>query len=340
MDSVSASAAAQVCGVARRTVFNAKLVASKGAPELVAAVESGEVSISTAAELVELEPKLSKQREIVSRGKKAVAEAVKQLKAAQKPKAKPAAASGGASSAKPDTPGAHSGAHSAHSGTADAGKDGKDDQDGDASVAHSGTPAAKPGTKSGTHRHEGPILMKADFVLHNRFTTEIPGIDLEHFQYKQVDKAERYTRRLLLPIRYRDESIRRAKNGVVFESQKDKHGVYVKDASDAERYVDGQGRNVPRQLYPICRAIARRDFYWLCLVREMKPLEALEHMRTLATELGDHRMEKLADEFEEIIRDALKKTLNKLNKAMAVFEEGITPENYGHLMGDKEQPSA
>ena len=70
-----------------RSVANAAKVLAEGAPELVKAVECGEVKVSAAAVVTDL-PR-AEQRKVVAGGKKAVAKAAKRIKA-KKAKAKPA----------------------------------------------------------------------------------------------------------------------------------------------------------------------------------------------------------------------------------------------------------
>lgn len=65
--------------VSPRTVAAAAKVKDDGAPELVAAVESGKVSVSAAATLSEA-PK-ERQAEIVAKGEKEILEAAKSIRA-------------------------------------------------------------------------------------------------------------------------------------------------------------------------------------------------------------------------------------------------------------------
>lgn len=60
---LSQTDAAKLLNVSPRTVSSAKKVADKGAPELIQKVESGEISVSAAAELADL-PKFEQKREI------------------------------------------------------------------------------------------------------------------------------------------------------------------------------------------------------------------------------------------------------------------------------------
>lgn len=69
--------AADMLKVSRRSVQLAAVVQDKAAPELVSAVERGDIPVSTAAKLVELPA--SRQREIASAGKKAAAKSAKQI---------------------------------------------------------------------------------------------------------------------------------------------------------------------------------------------------------------------------------------------------------------------
>lgn len=75
----SQSDAAELLSVSRRTVQSAREVLDQGDPELVSAVERGEVSVSAAADVAEL-PK-EKQREIVARGEKEILQAAKEIRA-------------------------------------------------------------------------------------------------------------------------------------------------------------------------------------------------------------------------------------------------------------------
>ncbi len=63
----AAKEAAQSVSVSPRSVESASKVLSQGSPELIAAVESGEVAVSTAAEVATL-PQFE-QREVVAQGK-------------------------------------------------------------------------------------------------------------------------------------------------------------------------------------------------------------------------------------------------------------------------------
>lgn len=85
--------AAKLLNVSTRSVGDARTVDDKGAPELVDAVKSGNVAVSSAAQLANAVPDKAEQAEIVKGGKKAVAKAVKERKP-RKPEAEP----------KPDTP--------------------------------------------------------------------------------------------------------------------------------------------------------------------------------------------------------------------------------------------
>jgi ParB-like chromosome segregation protein Spo0J len=73
--SISQSDAAEMLGVSTRSVTSASKVLKDGAPELVTAMESGEVKVSTAAELVGLPA--AEQKKIVAAGAKAVKKAAK-----------------------------------------------------------------------------------------------------------------------------------------------------------------------------------------------------------------------------------------------------------------------
>lgn len=78
----SQTEAADLLNVSRRTVVDAKTVHDKGSPELIEAVEQGEVSVSAAAEVAKTyadEPE--KQTQIVEAGTvKEVAKEIKELK--------------------------------------------------------------------------------------------------------------------------------------------------------------------------------------------------------------------------------------------------------------------
>lgn len=71
--------AAEMLNVSERTLRTAKVVEEQGAPELVAAVESGQVSVSAAADVATL-PK-QEQAEIVARGEKEILQAAKAIRA-------------------------------------------------------------------------------------------------------------------------------------------------------------------------------------------------------------------------------------------------------------------
>ena len=73
--------AARLLNVSPRTVATAAKVVEAGAPELVAAVESGLVSVSAAADVATL-PK-EEQREVVARGEKEILERAKEIRAAK-----------------------------------------------------------------------------------------------------------------------------------------------------------------------------------------------------------------------------------------------------------------
>lgn len=72
----STAKAAEMLNVSERTAANGKRVVDRGVPELVEAVERGEVSVSAAAEVAKLPA--PKQQSIVKRGAEAVVEAAKE----------------------------------------------------------------------------------------------------------------------------------------------------------------------------------------------------------------------------------------------------------------------
>lgn len=74
--------AAQAVNVSGRSVSDAERVLKHGSPELVQAVESGDVRVSAAAEIANL-PK-DQQHELVSQGKKAVQQKAKELREAKR----------------------------------------------------------------------------------------------------------------------------------------------------------------------------------------------------------------------------------------------------------------
>lgn len=77
-DHVTRAEAAKLLNVSERTVHAAAKVKDEGSEELVAAVESGKVSVSAAATIAEA-PK-EQQREIVAKGEKEILEAAKQIR--------------------------------------------------------------------------------------------------------------------------------------------------------------------------------------------------------------------------------------------------------------------
>ena len=79
---VSQAEAADMLNVSRRSVQTAKAVLEQGAPELVAAVENGEASISAAAAVAEL-PK-DEQAAVVAEGPKAIKAKAKEVKATKR----------------------------------------------------------------------------------------------------------------------------------------------------------------------------------------------------------------------------------------------------------------
>lgn len=76
---VTQDRAAEMLNVSRRTVQAAAKVKDEGAPELVAAVESGKVSVSAAATITEA-PK-ERQAEIVAKGEREILQAAKEIRA-------------------------------------------------------------------------------------------------------------------------------------------------------------------------------------------------------------------------------------------------------------------
>jgi N6-adenosine-specific RNA methylase IME4 len=76
---VSQADAAAMLNVSERSVRTAKVVQEEGAPELVAAVESGQVSVSAAAVIAEL-PK-DEQAEVVARGEREILAKAKEINA-------------------------------------------------------------------------------------------------------------------------------------------------------------------------------------------------------------------------------------------------------------------
>lgn len=80
IDTPSADKAAQLLNVSRESVQRAKHAIDKGSPEVVAAMERGEIAASAAAKLVDVVKDKAKQAEIVKQGKEAVREAVRESK--------------------------------------------------------------------------------------------------------------------------------------------------------------------------------------------------------------------------------------------------------------------
>ena len=76
--------AAKLLHVSRRSVQHAAVVQEKAAPELVKAVERGDIPVSTAAQIAHL-PK-ARQREIAAEGKKAAARAARQSRIRSQPR--------------------------------------------------------------------------------------------------------------------------------------------------------------------------------------------------------------------------------------------------------------
>lgn len=78
IDPVSAAKAAELMNVSEKTVKRASQIQKKGAPELVAAVEKGDVKITAGAELTKLTE--AEQRQIVQAGPQAVKKAAADLR--------------------------------------------------------------------------------------------------------------------------------------------------------------------------------------------------------------------------------------------------------------------
>jgi hypothetical protein len=85
LQKVNRATAANMLNVSERSAANAAKVQAEGTPELVRAVEQGEVAVSTAAVVTELPQE--EQRKAVAGGKQAVVKAAKQLKAKKAQKA-------------------------------------------------------------------------------------------------------------------------------------------------------------------------------------------------------------------------------------------------------------
>lgn len=82
IDALTVADAAALMNVSEPSVERAKVVRRKGAPELVTAVEKGEIAVSTAADLARLpEPE---QRNAIEGGKKAAAAVAKKVREAKK----------------------------------------------------------------------------------------------------------------------------------------------------------------------------------------------------------------------------------------------------------------
>lgn len=82
LQEVSRANAAELLNVSERTVNTAKKVERQGAPELVQAVEHGEVSVSAAAEIAELPQE--EQTEVIARGEKEILQRAKEIKQQKK----------------------------------------------------------------------------------------------------------------------------------------------------------------------------------------------------------------------------------------------------------------
>jgi N6-adenosine-specific RNA methylase IME4/ParB-like chromosome segregation protein Spo0J len=79
LEAVTQQEAASLLSVSERTVRTAKAVLEDGAPELIAAVESGEVSVSAAADVATLP--VEEQREIVARGESEILAVANEIRA-------------------------------------------------------------------------------------------------------------------------------------------------------------------------------------------------------------------------------------------------------------------
>lgn len=101
-EGVSQAVAAKMLDVSVASVERATAVAKNGAPELIAAVERGDVAVTTAAAIATL-PK-AQQREAVEGGKKAMRRAAKAVHAKNKPRKPKAAIAGAPAFAPPSEP--------------------------------------------------------------------------------------------------------------------------------------------------------------------------------------------------------------------------------------------
>lgn len=79
LQEVSRAEAAEMLNVSERTVNTAKKVENQGAPELVDAVEQGQVSVSAAADIATLT--VDEQAEVVAKGEKEILAAAKEIRA-------------------------------------------------------------------------------------------------------------------------------------------------------------------------------------------------------------------------------------------------------------------
>jgi hypothetical protein len=82
LQKVAQAGAAKLLNISARTVASAANVRAAGAPELVSAVERGDVSVSAAADVATMPQ--DEQREIVGRGKKEIVAAAKQIRQQKK----------------------------------------------------------------------------------------------------------------------------------------------------------------------------------------------------------------------------------------------------------------
>lgn len=101
------SDASQMLNVSRESVIKAKHAINKGSPEVVAAMERGEIAASAAAKLVDVVPDKAKQSAIVKQGKEAVREVVRESKKTLDTSVKGECVKGGAHKWKTDDDGTY-----------------------------------------------------------------------------------------------------------------------------------------------------------------------------------------------------------------------------------------